>query len=168
MEYYNPYEEPKGSVFLGLLGAIIGALLGAAVWALVGALGYIASIVGFLIAFLASKGYDLFHGRQGKVKVAVLILCVILAVIIGNMGTAVWQVHKAYQDENVAAYLSEPAFFKLMIPLLVKDSEFIASITKDTLVGLLFAALGCFGMLKSSLNPKKKNAPTQLPPSDAD
>ena len=38
MENYNPYEEPKGSVLLGLLGALLGALVGAAVWAVVGAL----------------------------------------------------------------------------------------------------------------------------------
>lgn len=168
MENYNPYEEPKGSVLLGLLGALLGALMGAAVWAVVGALGYIASIVGFLIAFLASKGYDLLRGRQGKIKVVVLILCVILAVIIGNAGTTLWQLHEVYQEEGVAATLSEQAYFRIMIPLLLEDGDFIAAIAKDTLIGFVFAAIGCFGMLKNSLRPpKKQEAPAPLPPSDA-
>lgn len=168
MENYNPYEEPKGSILLGILGALVGAVIGAVVWAVVGALGYIASIVGFLIAFLASKGYDLFHGRQGKVKVVVLILCVILAVMLGNAGTAAWQLHEVYRDEGVAAYLSETDYFGVMIPLLMEDSDFVTSIAKDTLIGFVFAALGCFGTIKNSLTPKKKQEePTQLPPPDA-
>ena len=64
--YNNVYEESKGSVVMGILGAAIGALIGAVVWALVGMSGYIVNVVGLLTAFLAGKCYDLLHGRQGK------------------------------------------------------------------------------------------------------
>ena len=53
--YNNVYEESKGSVVMGILGAAIGALIGAVVWALVGMAGYIVNVVGLLTAFLAGK-----------------------------------------------------------------------------------------------------------------
>ncbi len=161
MEYNNVYEEPKGSIILGAVGALIGALLGAVVWALVGLMGYMASIVGFLIAFLASKGYDLMHGRPGKCKLFILILCVILAVVAGNLGTAAIQVHQVYVEEGYSAFMSEGVFFELMIPALMEDSDFTGAIVQDSLMGILFAALGCFGLLRDTVSKKKKAAPSQ-------
>ena len=67
MELNNPFaheEEKKGSILGGILGALLGAAIGAFLWTLIGMLGYIASIVGFVIAFLASKGYDVQFGAR--------------------------------------------------------------------------------------------------------
>jgi hypothetical protein len=99
MKMDERYQENQGTVVGGFIGALLGALVGAIVWALVGMLGYIASIVGFLIAFLAGKGYDWFKGRPGKIKVVILVLCVILAVFIGNIGSYAWMIHDVYQEE---------------------------------------------------------------------
>lgn len=156
MEYNSIYEEPQGSALLGTVGALIGALLGAVVWALVGLMGYMASIVGFLIAFLASKGYDLMHGRPGKWKLLILILCVILAVIAGNLGTCAVQIHQVFTEEGYSSFMSEGQFFELMLPALAEDSDFISAITKDTLMGILFAALGCFGLLRQTVSGKQQ------------
>lgn len=112
-EYKAICSEPAYNLIGGILGAMIGALLGAVVWTLVGMLGYIASIVGFLIAFLDSKGYDLLHGCPGTCKLVTLIICVILAVLVGNMGSAAFQLHQLYMDENYSLYLTESAFFRL-------------------------------------------------------
>ena len=60
------YEEKQGNLLTGILGALLGALIGRALWVLVGVWGYVASIVAWLTAFLAGKGYDLLHGRPGK------------------------------------------------------------------------------------------------------
>ncbi len=62
------YEEKQGNLLTGILGAFLGALIGTALWVLVGVWGYVASIVAWLTAFLAGKGYDLLHGRPGKAK----------------------------------------------------------------------------------------------------
>ena len=53
------YEEKQGNLLTGILGALLGALIGTALWVLVGVWGYVASIVAWLTAFLAGKGYDL-------------------------------------------------------------------------------------------------------------
>ena len=156
MEYHNIYDEPKGSVIRGAIGALIGALLGAVVWALVGLLGYMTSIVGFLIAFLASKGYDLMHGRPGKWKLFILIVCVILAVVVGNIGTCAVQIHQVYVEESYSAYMNESLFYELMVPALLEDGDFTSAMVKDTLMGILFAALGCFGLLRQTVPGKKQ------------
>ena len=59
-------EERTGSYVTGFIGALIGAMIGAIVWAFVLYQGYVASLVGLLIGFLADKGYDLLKGKQGK------------------------------------------------------------------------------------------------------
>ena len=163
--YNNVYEEPKGSVVMGILGAVIGALIGAAVWALVGMAGYIVSAVGLLTAFLADKGYDLLHGRQGKIKVVVLLVCVILAVLLGNVGTSAMQIHQVYQEEGYSLYITESAFFRLMVPALLEDSDYLGAIIKDSALGILLAILGCFGLVSQAGRKKNKPAAAQSTPS---
>ena len=168
MENYNGiYEEPRGSVGMGILGAAIGALIGAVVWALVGMLGYIVSAVGLLTAFLASKGYDLLHGRQGRIKTVVLLVCVILAVLLGNAGSAAIQIHQVYEEEGLASFINESDFFQRMIPALMEDSEFISSIVKDSALGIGLAILGCFGLV-SQAGKKKQPAKPDAQSASAD
>jgi len=162
------------------IGAFIGAMIGAVVWAIVGAFGYIASIVGVLIAFLAAKGYDLCGGRNGAGKILVLILLIVLAVFAGNCGTVAWQIHTEYNTtfkDTLAEYsltpdsvMTECEFFEEMIDELSDDDDFIESFTKDLGVGLLFAGLGAYGIIKASskkhaqktANKKKPAAPENL------
>lgn len=150
-EYKAIYSEPAYNLLGGILGAVIGALLGAVVWTLVGMMGYIASIVGFLIAFLSSKGYDLLHGRPGTCKLVTLIVCVVLAVLVGTLGTTAFQIHQLYVEENYSLYVTESVYFRVMIPLLLEDADFISAIVKDSLMGIGFAILGCFGLLKATV-----------------
>lgn len=157
-EYREIYSEPAYNLIGGILGAVVGALLGAVVWALVGMLGYIASIVGFLIAFLASKGYDLLHGRPGACKLVTLIVCVILAVLVGTLGTTAFQIHQVYVEENYSLYVTESVYFRVMIPLLLEDADFISAIVKDSLMGIAFAVLGCFGLLKATVTKPQPQA----------
>lgn len=147
----------KGSVLTGFIGALIGAMIGAVLWAVIGIAGYIASIVGFVIAFLAGKGYDLCKGRQGAAKMVVLILCVVLAVAAGNIGSYAWQIHDVYQEEVGALsaieqqfVISEGEFFQLMI----EEEEVRTGFIKDLGMGIGFAALGCFGVIRDAAKKK--------------
>lgn len=160
-----PEPVKPNHTLLAILCAIIGALLGAAVWALVGIAGYVASVVGMLIAFLAIKGYDLAHGRPGALKTVTILICVILAVVVGTAGAIVYQLHEVYV-EGVAELrswekaLPEMEYFSLIIPELMQDSEFIGSLMKDLLLGWFFAFLGSFGLLRSA---GKRDAQRQAP-----
>ncbi len=155
-EYVQEAQENKGSIIGGIIGALLGASIGAVVWALVGMLGYIASIVGFVIAFLADKGYDLFKGRQGVIKMIVLIVCVVLAVCIGTLGTAVWQIHNEYDAlsdiEKKYYYPAETEVIKLVLA----DSEVQQDLIKDSAMGLLFGILGSFGLIAAAKNGKQQ------------
>lgn len=171
MENNCPFTpEKKGSIIGGFIGALLGAAIGAVAWALVGMMGYIASIIGFVIAFLADKGYDLFKGRQGTVKMIVLILCVVLAVFAGTIGTAVWDIHTAYNEElNSLTELEKkiytiPTEEEFMIDCF-NDSEMHTAILKDAGMGLVFGLLGSFGLIKAA---KKKQSEVASAPAVAD
>ena len=145
----------------GFIGALLGAAIGAVAWAAVGMMGYIASIIGFVIAFLADKGYDLFKGRKGTVKMFVLIICVVLAVAAGTLGTAVWQIHNEYIDQINALTDIEKKMYDIMtegefMKEILMDSEVQAGLLKDAGMGLAFGILGSFGLIKSAKASKKQ------------
>ena len=161
--YVQETEEKKGSIIGGIVGALIGAAIGAVAWTLVGMLGYIASIVGFVIAFLADKGYDLLKGRQGVIKMIVLIVCVVLAVAAGTLGTYVWSIHDAYTEQYNALSDLEKKYGDIMteseyMQELLSDSEVQGEMVKDSLMGLVFGILGSVGLIAAAKNGKQKSA----------
>ncbi|MBE0600802.1 MAG: hypothetical protein IH607_03380, partial [Firmicutes bacterium] len=89
-------EKKPGSVITGTAGALLAAIVGSLPWALIFALGYMASIVGLLIGFMVDKGYDLFHGRQGRAKIVVVVLCVLLSVALGQFLGTSYTIAKSY------------------------------------------------------------------------
>lgn len=162
-EYVQETQEKKGSVITGFIGALLGAAIGAVAWAVVGMMGYIASIIGFVIAFLADKGYDLFKGRQGTVKMIVLIICVVLAVGAGTLGSAIWDIHTVYNEELNALTEIEKKIYDIptekefMIECF-SDSEMYIALLKDAGLGLVFGILGSYGLIKAAKDSKKKQA----------
>lgn len=160
---YEYSQEKQGNVFTGFIGALIGALIGGAIWMVVGIMGYIASIIGFVIAFLASKGYDLMKGRQGTIKMVVLIVCVVLAVAGGTLGTYIWSAHDVYQEE-IASYTElELKLYDIMpegefIQSVLTDSEVVTGMAKDCGLGLVFGILGSYGLIAAAKNSNKNTA----------
>lgn len=130
-----------GSYAKGALGAVVGSLGGAVAWAVVYMLGYVASIIGFLIGFLAEKCYNWFGGKKGWGKLAILIVSVILGVLVGNFLGASFSVSKELgcsvgeAVSLLAEYISTGGF-----------GEFIG----ECLIGILFAGLGVFGIMKAT------------------
>lgn len=162
--YAQDVQDNKGNITGGIVGALLGSTIGAVAWTLVGMLGYIASIIGFLIAFLADKGYDLLKGRQGTIKMIVLIICVVLAVGAGTLGTYVWTIHNEYNTQ--LAELSDLERNTYEIPTeaefmeeLLSDSEVQGETLKDAGLGLVFGIMGSFGMIKAAKSKKETTAP---------
>lgn len=153
--YVQDAPEQQENIVGGIVGAFVGASIGAVAWAVVGMLGYIASIIGFVIAFLADKGYDMMKGRQGTIKMVVLILCVVLAVIAGTIGTAVWQIHNEYSAlSDIEKKYYYPSESEVIMQMLA-DKEVQSALIKDSGLGLVFGIMGAIGLLK---NAKKGNA----------
>lgn len=140
--------ENRGSYAAGFVGALLGAALGAVAWAALLYFGYVASIVGLLIGFLALKGYDLLKGKQGKGKVVILVIAIVLGVLLGTFGGYLWQLAGMIGSGELPgmSYGDLPYLFVFLLA----DSEFLASAAKDILMGLLFAGLGTYGILRNT------------------
>lgn len=136
-------QEDTGSYLKGAVGAGLGALLGAVIWALVLMAGYVASIVGFVIGWLSDKGYRLLHGRNGKGKVAILIVAIIFGVIVGTLGASAISLAMEISKypEMGLTYADIPA---VMLVLFLEDTEYVSAMLSNVGMGLLFAALGVY------------------------
>ena len=140
-------QERSGNYFTGLIGALLGSAIGAVLWSVILYFGYVMSLVGLVIGFLAEKGYNLFRGKQGKGKIAILILAVLLGVLVGNFGADVItlvQMISAGELEGFA-YGDIPM---LILVVLLEDSEYMMATLSNIGMGLLFAGLGVWGLLR--------------------
>lgn len=167
--YVQEIHKNKGSIVGGFIGALLGAAIGAVAWTLVGMLGYVASIIGFVIAFLANKGYDLFKGRQGTIKMVVLIICVVLAVGAGTIGTYAWAFHDVYTEQYNELTEIEKKYGDIMtegefMAELFADSEVQGDILKDAGMGLVFGLLGSFGLISAAKKKQPEAAPVPATP----
>jgi hypothetical protein len=141
-------QEATGSYGSGLVGALIGAAIGAILWAVVLNMGYVASIVGLVIGFLAEKGYNLLRGKQGKGKIIILIVSIIFGVVIGTFAAdAITVAGMISEGEANMTYGDIPRF---LITLLQADAEYFSAVVSNILMGLLFAGLGVFALLRKA------------------
>lgn len=144
-EQQDKRDQDNGSYIQGFFGALGGALIGSVAWAILYMLNYVASLVGLLMGWLAEKGYNLLHGKQGKGKVVILIAVVILGVIIGSFAGLIFGL---YNEFDGMFTLSE--VFNLTLDWILTDSETQIAFGKDIGLGLLFAGLGVFFIFKKA------------------
>lgn len=136
----------SGNYITGALGALAGALIGAVVWALVLNAGYVASLVGLLIGWLAEKGYSLAKGKRGKGKVWILVVAILLGVALGTFGSDAIEIGKMILDGSLAGFsLSEIPLF--ILALLVDNPDYVSAVLHNLGMGVLFAGLGVFFIL---------------------
>lgn len=142
-------EEDTGSYISGFIGALIGALLGSVVWALVLYAGYVASLVGLVIGWLAEKGYTLLKGKQGKGKVVILIIVIIVGVLIGTLLPSVVELVQMIGAGELPGitYGEIPA---VILMVMAEDAEYMRGMLANAGIGLLFAALGVFALLRKT------------------
>ena len=139
-------ESRTGNYFTGFLGALLCSTVGAILWAVILNLGYVASIVGFVIGRLADKGYTLLRGKQGKLKVVILILVVIFGVLLGTFAADAFTLVGMINDGSLPGFeLGEVP--TLIFALFAEDAEYRSITVKNILMGLVFAALGVFSLL---------------------
>lgn len=142
-------QQDTGSYATGAIGAVLGAILGAIVWALVLHFGYVASIVGLLIGFLAERGYTLLKGKRGKAKTVIIGLVVILGVVLGTFLADAFTVVELINDGEALSltYGDIPGFLSRLFQL---NSEYRTEVFTNIGLGLLFAGLGAFGILRQT------------------
>ena len=156
----NPEEvKLEGSYIRGLIGALIGTLIGAVLWCLVGQLDVMSSVVGFSIGWLAEKGYTLMKGKVGTGKVVILVICVILGVLLGMFASEYvgWYqgIAEFYPDAAVTigdrnVPVSYEDIPKLILYFFFADGSTMGAVITDLVLGLVFAFVGVFTILRSA------------------
>ena len=153
-------QSDDGTYVKGAIGALVGSLLGAIVWALVLSAGYVASIVGLLIAFLADKGYDLVKGRQGKGKIAILIVAVVLGVALGTVFAEAIGIASLIDEGYFISEITYADIPDIFFYEMAENAEYAAAVLANFGQGLLFAALGVVYFItqaaKQVTDPKMK------------
>ncbi len=153
-EHETEMAEQKGSYLMGFLGAILGAAIGAALWAGVYYMGYMASIVGFVIGILAERGYNLFKGKKGGLKVAILIVLVIAGVAVGTLAGEWLTLYTMMQEGELIGYTAKD-LLPLLIEIIEVEEEATAAVLKNIGTGVLFAALGVFALIRKTAKEAK-------------
>jgi len=141
-------QEDTGSYGMGLLGALGGSLIGSIVWAIVLNLGYVASLVGLLIGWLAEKGYTLLKGKRGKLKIVILIAVIILGVLVGTVAADVFTLMDMINNNEIL--LDKEDILLFILQLFAADEAYRSATITNMLMGLLFAGLGAFAVLRKA------------------
>ena len=124
---------------LGVLGAVLGAALGALVWIGVYQLGYMASLCGLLMFFLAMKGYGLL-GRKVD-KVGILLSAVIAFLMIYLAVYLSWTVSIFLELKELEMNPTMEAALEWM-KLILSDKEAKGDFMQDLLSGYWLGVLG--------------------------
>lgn len=130
--------------FSGFLGALLGAFIGSLIWVAIGALGFIAVLGGIAIAYGAIKGYTLFKGKATKFSAVIITLVCLLALIFAQFLSMDILVYREFASEGITFGEILPLTFHMLTIF----PELVGEYVKDTLIGLVFLAVGSYPYLK--------------------
>lgn len=147
-------EEGKSSYFGGLIGALLGGIVGAIPWAIVLYLGYMASIVGIVIGWLAERGYRLLKGKNGKGKIVILALAAIVGVVAGTFAVDWFTLSQMISSGELPGFVQADIPY-IIIALFAEDPEYVRITLGNIGLGLLFAFLGEWFFLKRAYKETK-------------
>jgi hypothetical protein len=140
--YAQEEQRKNGSVIGGILGALLGTIIGAVIWAAVGIMTEKTYwIIGLAVGAIITFGYNLFKGRKGMLKIITIVVCVILAVVAGDLGYYTWHINAEYQELNtllttgtndeIAEYFFTPDAYEEYKTLHVLDQNYNIKLIKD-------------------------------------
>lgn len=83
----SPKEAPsKKKIGRGLLGAVLGTIIGMIPWIIITALNWpLVGWLGFVIAFLAKKGYEILGGKPSKAKFPIILISSIVGIFLAQL-----------------------------------------------------------------------------------
>lgn len=159
-------ETSKGSIILGIVGALVGAVIGAIPWFLASTFtNFFIGYLGFLIGWAAAFGYGKLHGRRSfPFAMVTVVICSIIALVLADFASnmyvlctdADWQAtaHRFHMSVAELAYLS------------ITDRDNLHLILPNLIIGLLIGMLGvasCAGYVRNYTQSGKVSRPTAGP-----
>ncbi len=128
---------------LGMVGSLLGAVIGSVLWIVIGAIGFYASIAGYAIAFAAFKGYEVVNAKKTRVGIVINVSAIVIALLLAQYVGVFIDVVKEYPTLTVSQFVT-------VTPELVKDMEFVKGMLPNMALGLLFAILGSYRVIKNN------------------
>lgn len=135
-------ETSKGSVILGIVGALVGAVIGAIPWFLASTFThFFIGYLGFLIGWAAAFGYGVLHGRRSfPVAIVTVVVSSIIALVLADFASnmyvlctdAEWQ-HDAWL---MGMSVAELAYLSITAP------ENLRIILSNLVMGMVIGLLG--------------------------
>jgi len=158
-EQYHQYQAPDEDInegksyFTGFIGAILGALVGAIPWALVYYFGWFVGILGFVIGFLAFKGYDMLRGKSGKGKIVIVLFSAMIGVLVGNLlGDCITVGAMISNGEIDGAVMSDIP--SIIIYTLFTSIDYLRDFVVSIAIGIVFVVLGMVSLFKNMSKSK--------------
>ncbi len=126
-------KKASGSYVTGIIGAIIGGAIGAVPWIIAYIYGnMMIALLAILIAGGAYYGYKICKGKiTKKVTIIITIISIIIVALVTLLIIPVILIHTEGMNTNMAT-----------IQYLYKDEEFTSAIIRDTLIAIVFTAVG--------------------------
>ena len=126
-------KEISGSYVTGIIGAIIGGTIGAVPWIIAYIYGnMMIALLAILIAGGAYYGYKICKGKiTKKVTIIITIISIIIVALVTLLIIPVILIHTEGMNTNLAT-----------IQYLYQDEEFTSAIIRDTLIAIVFTAVG--------------------------
>jgi hypothetical protein len=158
---------PPENLVRGLLLSLLAIPAGILVFVLIWNLGFIASIVGFGVAFAAFFLYRLGSGGRVSMRGAIVIALVtvvtlVLAFIAAEVFTVAGEIARV-NDVPVTEVLTTPELLGFVVNVLTSP-EVAGALAGDAVMTLLFGAIGCFAVLRGAFREAKAAPPVTEPP----
>ncbi len=134
-----------GRVAVGFLGALAGGLAGSVLWVLIGIAGFYASFAGLAIAWAAVKGYGLVKGKPNAATPWIIGASILVSMVAAEATGIAIQIVRAGREQGVPVGALDG--FRLL-PLFLTDSGIAGEAIKNLLLGLLFAGLGSWRIVR--------------------
>ena len=149
----------KEDLVRGTLFSLVAIPGGVILWLILWNMGFIASIVGFLVAAGAARMYVAGSGgglsRRGVWVIAAVTLATVLVSFLGS----IWVDIASAMAVSPLAQLVDPQAWDLFVLNVTANPEFLELYAGDFAMALLFSALGCFFTLRRLSTQTRNVAP---------
>lgn len=108
----------KSNIAGGIVGALLGSFIGVALWVIVYQMGYIAGIVGFVMAVCCMKGYELLGGKLNLPGIIISLLIAVGMLFFAENIALALEIYNEYKADfditffdafrSVSEFLKEP------------------------------------------------------------
>lgn len=155
-----PAVVPTGNLGRGTLFALATIPVGVVAWVLLWGMGFIASIVAALVAFLAVRLYVLGAGRLSRPGALVVLAVTVVTLALAFVGGIAWDAATAVGEESGTGtwgLLVDPEFWSWFWAIL---PDALPEYGTDIAWAAGFGALGSFTTLRGAFAGSQEPAPT--------